>query len=52
MGKFFKMKKMLLISCVVLFIVGVSFSVFASGGKHHGAKGQGCVVQHQIRNAP
>lgn len=51
-GIFSRMKTMLLITCIVMFIIGVAFSAFASGGKHRGDKGQGCVIQHQIRNAP
>jgi hypothetical protein len=46
------MRRVLLIACVVLFIAGATFSAFASGGKHRGKKGQGSVIQHQIRNIP
>ena len=51
-GIFSRMKTMLLITCVMMFIIGVAFSASASGGKHRGDKGQGYVIQHQIRNTP
>jgi len=51
-GIFSRMKTMLLAACILLFIVGVAFSASASGGKHHGDKGQGYVIQCQIRNTP
>ena len=51
-GIFSRMKTLLLITCVVMFIIGLAFSAFASGGKHRGEKGRGYVIQHQIRNTP
>lgn len=50
--RIFKIKKAALIFCIVLLIGGMSVSAFASGGKHRGEKGNGHVVQHQIRNNP
>jgi len=49
---FSKMKKALFVSCLVLLIGGVTVSAFASGDKNRGDKGQGTVVQHQVRNIP
>jgi len=43
------MKKTALVMLVVLFLGLMTSPVFASGGKHHGEKGKGTVVQTQVR---
>ena len=45
------MRRMVLIASVALLMSAATASVFAAGGKNRGEKGQGTVVQVQVRNS-